>query len=113
MTVLMWACQKGYFDMVKLLLEKGADVHVSKGDGYTALSQAFESGYLEIARLLLIKDGSIIHASNINSLPLLYWACTLNKIEVARLLIDMKADLNECATYNKQSALMKVCESGY
>jgi ankyrin repeat protein len=52
MTALMSAAFNGQEDVVKLLLEKGANVKLDAG-GYNALSLAAERGNLSVARLLL------------------------------------------------------------
>src|SRR5437763_1893782 len=50
------AAENGHTDVVKLLLEKGADVNVAKrDDGQTPLWRAAEYGYLEIVKLLVAK----------------------------------------------------------
>ena len=48
-TVLMLASKYGQIEIVKLLLEKGADVNAKDNRGYTALSQASKYGQLEVA----------------------------------------------------------------
>lgn len=72
----MWAAKIGDFDIVKLLIEKGADVNIQDKNGQTALTLALSKGigiiqkrfienedYLEIARLL-IEKGADINAKN-------------------------------------------------
>lgn len=51
MTSLMWASYNGNVELVKLLLEKGADKYVEV-KGQTALSAAEEKGFSEIIKLL-------------------------------------------------------------
>ena len=34
-TALWWACQEGHFEIVKLLVSRGADVNVRDEDGFT------------------------------------------------------------------------------
>jgi ankyrin repeat protein len=48
----MIASQKGHVDVVKLLLEKGADVDASTDNGITALLVARKNGHADIAQLL-------------------------------------------------------------
>lgn len=52
-TALMLAVSHGRLDMVKMLLDVGADINLQDDDGSTALMVAAEHGHVDIARLLL------------------------------------------------------------
>ncbi|CAG0896266.1 unnamed protein product [Cyprideis torosa] len=52
-TALMLAVAHGRLDMVKLLVEAGADVNIQDADGSTALMCAAEQGHLDIVKYLL------------------------------------------------------------
>ena len=52
-TALMLAAQDGHVEIVRLLLESGADKHLAMNDGRTALIVAPQRGHLEIVELLL------------------------------------------------------------
>jgi ankyrin repeat protein len=43
----------GHAEVVKALLEKGADVHAKDNDGWTPLLQAYDQGRDDIATMLL------------------------------------------------------------
>ena len=58
-TPLMLAAAKGEAEMVKILLEKGADANISDTSGKTALELAEETGHTEIVHLLL--DVGAVH----------------------------------------------------
>lgn len=51
-TPLIWAAKSGHLDTVKLLLEYGADPHITSSSGVTPLMFASANGYLEIVKLL-------------------------------------------------------------
>lgn len=51
----MTACKFGRLKYVRLLLEKGADIHAKDNKGRTALIYADEAGHLECVQLLLEK----------------------------------------------------------
>lgn len=51
-TVLTYAPKKGYFEVVKLLLEHGADPQLARGDGKTAYELARRNKHLKTARLI-------------------------------------------------------------
>jgi ankyrin repeat protein len=52
-TALMLASQWGHKEVVKLLLDNGADVNAKADDGWTALMLASEKGNKEIVELLI------------------------------------------------------------
>jgi ankyrin repeat protein len=47
------SCVAGHFEMVKFLLEKGADLEHKTDEMHTALMEASMDGHVEVARLLL------------------------------------------------------------
>ena len=49
----MKASSKGYLDIVEILLEEGADIHVTDYKKTTALTRATERGHTEIRNLLI------------------------------------------------------------
>lgn len=53
-TALMLAASHGRAEMVKLLVEQGADINLQDEDGSTALMCACEHGHLEIVNFLLM-----------------------------------------------------------
>jgi serine/threonine-protein phosphatase 6 regulatory ankyrin repeat subunit B len=50
-TSLYLASKKGHLEVVKLLLEKGANINAANKSG-TPLDEAFQMGYLEVIKLL-------------------------------------------------------------
>ena len=95
---LIIATRQGYFDVVKLLIEKGADINATDScGGYTALMEACSCGHFDIAKLL-IENGADV---NVKDVMFGDTALTLanNKnrsekdcIKVMKLLIENGAD---------------------
>ena len=56
---LHWAVACGNYEMVKLLLEAGADPNIFSSDGMTPMWSALDWGLDDIAVLLRAKDGSV------------------------------------------------------
>ena len=52
-SALTLACYKGHLDMVRYLLEAGADQEHKTDEMHTALMEASMDGHVEVARLLL------------------------------------------------------------
>ncbi|XP_077549432.1 KN motif and ankyrin repeat domain-containing protein 2 kank isoform X3 [Haemaphysalis longicornis] len=70
-TALMLAASHGRAEMVKLLLDAGAEPNVQDNDGSTALMCAAEHGYIDIVRLLLASpDTEVCLADNDGSTAL-------------------------------------------
>jgi ankyrin repeat protein len=51
----MFAAEGGYYELVAMLLERGAAVNVVDQYGQTALSRAGVAGHKEVVKLLLAK----------------------------------------------------------
>ena len=111
-TPLMLACYQGKFDMVKLLIEKGADVNYTKINA--ALSplvwaiQGQSEQDLEIVKYL-IEKGADVNFDNYGSVrPAVSWllfskTISENGLEILKCLIDAGADAQ------KMNYLQNVC----
>ena len=86
--VLINASKRGHTEMVKVLIDAGADVHVEND---WALQWASYYGHIEVVKLLL-DAGADVHAKN--DLALRY-ASANGHIEVVKLLLDAGASINE------------------
>ncbi|WP_338871085.1 ankyrin repeat domain-containing protein [Spirosoma sp. SC4-14] len=92
---LVMAAYKGYSQIVKALLEAGADVRaVDPGMKATALHAAAYAGRTEAAKLLIEYHIDINRQGPYNGYTALHDAIWQNNIEVAQLLVDANADLS-------------------
>ena len=80
-------------ESVKLLLDRGADIHAKSDGGDTPLYYAAGEDNLETAHLLL-ERGADIHAKNKNGDTPLHFAAYYDALETARLLLDRGADIH-------------------
>ncbi len=55
----MWAAGKGHIDVVKLLLDKGADINAENKNGVNALAHAVTGRKIEVVRLLLDRGATV------------------------------------------------------
>jgi uncharacterized protein len=91
---LIIAAYQGYTDIVKLLLEAGADVSVvDPGMKATALHAAAYAGNAEAARLLIEHGIDIDRQGPYNGYTALHDAIWQNNVEAARVLIEAGANL--------------------
>ena len=83
-TLLHYACWGGHPDVVRMLIERGADVGVrDDGDGFTPLHQACFWGHADVARLLIDRGADVGARDKHNNTPLDF-ACDLPESDPTR-----------------------------
>src|SRR5208283_1368711 len=55
----MWPSLDGRTELVKSLLDKGADINTKTNEGWTALMQASRQGHAEVVKLLLDRGADV------------------------------------------------------
>lgn len=86
-----WHITAEQFEIVKLLLARGADVNSSVAGNHTLLSIAASSGHLEMVKFF-VNHGANIDARTSDGRTPLIQACRMNHIEIAKFLLDRGAD---------------------
>ena len=79
--------------MVKLLLDRGADVRAKVKDGATPLRWPAQTGDLDVVKLLL-DQGADANEKGHNDFTVLMWAAEKGFLEEAKLLVERGADVN-------------------
>ncbi|MBQ3024181.1 MAG: ankyrin repeat domain-containing protein [Spirochaetaceae bacterium] len=97
-TALVFASNRGHFDVVKMLLDRNANINAQDDKGWTALSEASYRGHLDIVDLLLKKGATtILSTSWIDSSEYgnaLFWCVESqkndynSKLSIVKLLLD-------------------------
>jgi hypothetical protein len=92
-TPLSWAAESGHEAVVKLLLDKGAELETKDTEyGRTPLSWAAETGREAVVKLLLDKGAELETKPNNGRTPL-SWAAESGHEAVVKLLLDKGAEL--------------------
>jgi len=92
-TVLSDAAQDGFTNLVKLMLEKGADPSVVDMMGFTPLQEATYFGHTDIVKLFLDR-GAPVDTQDESGLTLLQYAASGAHTDLVQLLLDRGADVN-------------------
>ena len=89
-TALMIACCNNDTDMVKLLLENGADPNIQSNLGFTALIYASCIGGIHCVRMLLNHNADINLKKYSSGSSALYFASYTGNIEIVKILLKHK-----------------------
>ncbi|MFH1113810.1 MAG: ankyrin repeat domain-containing protein [Pseudomonadota bacterium] len=93
---LLIAAESDYRDrleLVRLLLDKGADVNAKRKDGWTVLMEAALRGHLELLRLCLDR-GADVNAKTNEEATALITAAGRGHLNAVKLLLEKGADVN-------------------
>jgi ankyrin repeat protein len=72
-----WACFHNLVDLVELLIDKGADIHVKNSSGWTPIMEASRNGYFEIVELLVSKGANVNDQGNDGYTSLMLACCNI------------------------------------
>jgi len=92
-TPLHLASRKGHMDVVRMLVERGADVSAQAEDGTTPLHLASLYGHVDVARML-VERGADVSAQKKDGTTPLHWASWNGHVDVARMLVERGADVS-------------------
>jgi ankyrin repeat protein len=90
-TPLMFAAYDNNADMVRLLLDRGADVNARNIYGWSILTVTARVGHLEIVQEL-IDRGAELNIKNEDGMTALMWAANEGHIDVVNALLDAGAN---------------------
>ena len=93
-TPLISAVMSGNYDIIQVLLTKGADVNFADKYKFTALSWAVRQGRLNVVKLLL-EHGANVFVQDDDGMTLLHVAAHFGGKKVVECLIDKGVDVNQ------------------
>ena len=96
--------------IVKLLIEKGANVNAEKEHGWTPLLLATKNGHIDTIKALLDKDADVNAKTNEGNTPL-HFALKNNNLEIVNALLGKKATV-KAETEDKYTPLHLAVENG-
>eukprot|EP00095_Tigriopus_kingsejongensis_P010708 maker-scaffold179_size282488-snap-gene-1.25 protein:Tk10708 transcript:maker-scaffold179_size282488-snap-gene-1.25-mRNA-1 annotation:"ankyrin repeat and kh domain-containing protein 1" len=111
-TPLMEASQEGHLDLVRYLLEAGANVNAVTTTSDTALTYACENGHTDVADLLLNANAELEHESEGGRTPLMK-AARSGHLSTVKFLIEKGADVSRATSNNDHTPLSLACGSGH
>lgn len=108
-TALMVAAAEGHQQVVKALLNRGADVAVRTHElRSTALHFAAKNGDAEIVRALCECDKAVVDCWNVNADTPLIWACIEGRAAAVEVLLEFGADVEMLNQYGASTLLCAV-----
>ena len=93
-TALMFACQKGYTEVARLLLKHGALVDTQMKSGTNSLLKVCENEHVDLVKLLL-EHGAQVNLATDTGYTALLIACMKGNVIIARLLLERGANVSD------------------
>ncbi len=109
---LVFASQNGHGDVVKLLVERGANVNLATASGWTALMLASKHGHYGIVKLLL-EVGAELNSLQCVGTTALIQATLGGHCHVVRMLLEKGAEVNIATVPEGKTALTIACWLGH
>ena len=96
----LWCASTGnYVEIVKMLLEAGANVNISTATGSTPLRGAAFNGHCDVMEVLIANGADLNYANVVGQSPLLI-AVMRGHLKATELLLDKGADYNQRTIHN-------------
>ncbi|KAJ7826554.1 ankyrin repeat-containing domain protein [Mycena olivaceomarginata] len=110
---LYWAAKLGFLNIMRLLLDYGADVNAQGGRYGNAIQAAVVGGHLDLAQLLLEHGADVNAQGGRYGTVAIQAAAVLGNLDFARLLLKHGADVNAHGRKYGNVALQAVAALGH
>ena len=113
LTALYVACERGFTDVVKVLVGAGADVN--RGDASTGASPlciAAENGYVDVVTMLVNVDANVNQAKTDDGTTPMYMAAQQGNVDVVRVLADAGANVDQARIDDGATPLFMAVHNG-
>ncbi|CAC5378634.1 unnamed protein product [Mytilus coruscus] len=107
----MIACRQGHTEIVRMLIDTGADYNKCNNYGWSPVTFACGKGHTEIVRMLLDIGTDYNKCDSEGCSPVMI-ACRYGRTEIVRMLLDIGADYNKCDNEG-WSPVMSACRHGH
>ncbi len=113
-TLLHIELEKSHFelDTIKFLIENTTDVNAENDYGMIPLVCASQINAIDVMKLLLTKEGTVIDIEDGQGMTPLYWAVINNDVKIAELLIKKGASV-DYSGINSTTALIEASKHGH
>lgn len=113
---LIIASSGGHLDVVKYLVNNGADVNAAttgEMGGNTALMEASTKGYLDIIKFLVDEGADINAVTTFQGTTALMFASAMGHLDVVKYLVEKGADMSAVTNEEGTTALMFASDRGH
>lgn len=110
-TPLHWACRGVYYDIMKYLVEKGADVNAQDNNLVTPLISLVNRNNIEAAKYLLSRNADPNIADNQKQTPL-HYAAARGLFEMVKILLENNAKPEMRNSYGRTTLILAARETG-
>ncbi|HXK50025.1 MAG TPA: ankyrin repeat domain-containing protein [Clostridiales bacterium] len=100
-TPLNFASLEGKTDLVKYLVDKGANISTRDREGSIPLQNAAIKGYFDIVKIL-VEKGSDVNYKDDNDVTPLHFACMSGNLELVKYLVEKGADVSSVSKAGRQ-----------
>ncbi|VDI46316.1 Hypothetical predicted protein [Mytilus galloprovincialis] len=107
----MIASEHGHEEIVRMLLDRGADLKAIDRYGQSSLMKACTHGYIGIVKMLVDRGADCNKCDSLGQSPVMI-ACEHGYTEIVKFLLDKRADFNDFDN-RSQSSISKACEHGH